>query len=189
MTLYERTAQDEGYVPNLALDPGKDARGDPLNQINTGHGHSMDEFTPEAWAVLLPLVKAGVPLFAGRGLGTSKKQASDMLLRRLDQIQSELIDRSEAVVTLLSQGTRRKHPDKWARADVLIKMAYQMGVDGLLGFKRMLAAVEREDWEAAAREVVWRDGSDESKGRSALWKQTPKRAEFYAETLRTGVAS
>lgn len=37
-----------------------------------------------------------------------------------------------------------------ARQAVLISMAYQMGVSGLLKFKNFLAAYERENWEAAA---------------------------------------
>ena len=48
----------------------------------------------------------------------------------------------------------------------LVNMAFQMGVSGLLKFKRLLAAVEAGD-----NKLAWREGM------SSLWaKQTPKRA-------------
>lgn len=36
-----------------------------------------------------------------------------------------------------------------ARQNALIEMAYQMGMSKLKGFKKMLAAIESEDWQAA----------------------------------------
>ncbi len=36
---------------------------------------------------------------------------------------------------------------------VLLDMAYNLGVDGLLRFKRMWAAIERRDWEKMALEM------------------------------------
>ena len=50
--------------------------------------------------------------------------------------------------------------------DALINMAYQMGVSGLMGFKRMLAALERGERETAACEAL-----------DSRWaNQTPERA-------------
>jgi lysozyme len=64
-----------------------------------------------------------------------------------------------------------------ARAIVLLSMAYQMGVSGLLKFRKMLAAIEDNDWEEAARQAL-----------DSRWaKQTPARAKRHAEILRTGV--
>ena len=40
------------------------------------------------------------------------------------------------------------------RRRVLANMGYQLGVGGLMGFKRMLAALERGDYESAAREML-----------------------------------
>jgi len=40
------------------------------------------------------------------------------------------------------------------RRDVLIDMAYQLGVDGLLAFRRFLAACQKKDWPAAAKEML-----------------------------------
>lgn len=62
------------------------------------------------------------------------------------------------------------------RHAVLISMAYQMGVDGLGRFRRMLAALNDGDWELAAKEAL-----------DSKWaKQTPERARRHAEMLRTG---
>lgn len=63
-----------------------------------------------------------------------------------------------------------------SRQGVLINMAFQMGVDGLLGFKNTLAMVERGDYEAAA------DGMLHS-----LWaRQTPNRAKRLSDQMRDG---
>jgi lysozyme len=63
-----------------------------------------------------------------------------------------------------------------ARQNALIEMAYQMGFDKLLGFKKMLAAMERCDWAAAKAEAL----------DSGWHLQTPKRAEQLAEQIFTG---
>ena len=56
----------------------------------------------------------------------------------------------------------------------LLDLAYQVGVRGALGFKKMLAALERFDYPAAAAEVI----------DSRLDHQTPKRAERVAAAFR-----
>lgn len=63
-----------------------------------------------------------------------------------------------------------------ARQLVLVSMAYQLGIAGLLKFHDTLAAVKRGDWEAAAAGM-----------RASLWaRQTPARAERLAEKMRNG---
>lgn len=68
----------------------------------------------------------------------------------------------------------RLSPD---RQSVLASMAYQMGMGGLIKFRRMLAAVERGDYEAAAREML-----------DSKWakRDTPGRAGRLAERMRRG---
>ena len=63
------------------------------------------------------------------------------------------------------------------RRRVLANMGYQLGVGGLMGFKRMLAALERGDYEAAAREML-----------DSKWakRDTPARAGRLAERMRRG---
>ncbi len=62
------------------------------------------------------------------------------------------------------------------RQAVLMNMSFQMGIAGLLKFKKTLTLIEMGDYEAAA------DGMLKS-----LWaKQTPNRANEMAEQMRSG---
>ena len=62
------------------------------------------------------------------------------------------------------------------RQGALINMAFQLGVNGLLKFKRTLAHCEAGDWEKAEREAL-----------NSNWaKQTPNRAHRVTQQLRTG---
>lgn len=56
----------------------------------------------------------------------------------------------------------------------LANMAFQLGVSGLLGFRKMLAALRAGEWEKAATEAL---------DSSWAW-QTPERAERIAAVLR-----
>lgn len=63
------------------------------------------------------------------------------------------------------------------RKNVIVSMAYQMGVSGLLKFKNMIKALNVGDFDEAARQAL-----------DSRWaKQTPQRANRHAESLRTGV--
>jgi len=63
-----------------------------------------------------------------------------------------------------------------ARRGVLINMAYQMGIDGLLGFKKTLATVESGHYQKAAAEML-----------GSKWaQQTPARAHRLSQQMRTG---
>lgn len=65
-----------------------------------------------------------------------------------------------------------------ARFDVLVEMAFQMGVDGLAKFTNTLRAVREKRWDDAANGML-----------ASLWaKQTPGRAQELAKVMRTGVA-
>jgi lysozyme len=63
------------------------------------------------------------------------------------------------------------------RQGVLLNMAFQMGVTGLLGFKNTLAMVERKDYAGAARGML----------KSKWATQTPERAYRLSEQMKTGV--
>ena len=63
------------------------------------------------------------------------------------------------------------------RRRVICQMIYQMGLAGTLGFRRMWAAIERVDFEAAAAEML-----------DSRWaKQTPNRAFRLARVMKEGV--
>ena len=64
-----------------------------------------------------------------------------------------------------------------ARKGVLVNMAFQMGVDGLLGFKNTLKMIESGQYDAAAKGML----------QSKWASQTPSRAKRMAEQMRTGV--
>lgn len=56
----------------------------------------------------------------------------------------------------------------------LANMAFQLGISGLLGFRKMLAALKAGEWEKASREAL-----------DSSWSlQTPERAERIAAVLR-----
>jgi len=64
-----------------------------------------------------------------------------------------------------------------ARVEVLICMIFQMGLGGVLKFKRMLTAISVGDFECAAVEMI-----------DSLWgRQTPNRAHELAGIMRSGV--
>lgn len=68
-------------------------------------------------------------------------------------------------------------PEEAARQAVVISMAYQMGTEGLRGFKEFASAIRTDGWHAAADEML-----------DSSWaKQTPERAEQLADMMRTGM--
>ena len=62
------------------------------------------------------------------------------------------------------------------RRGVLIEMCFQLGLDGLMQFKHMLAAAQQSIWDRAADEML-----------SSTWaQQTPERAQELAALMRNG---
>lgn len=64
-----------------------------------------------------------------------------------------------------------------ARYAVLVNMAYNLGVNGLLGFRAAVAHAHSGDWRHAAREML----------NSAWAKQVKGRAQRLAKQIETGV--
>ncbi len=63
------------------------------------------------------------------------------------------------------------------RLAVLIEMAFQMGMDGLLGFKNTLKLIESRDYKSAGDGLL-----------NSLWaRQTPARAQRMAKQMETGI--
>ena len=96
-----------------------------------------------------------------RGGGISIPEAEFMLendVRKVDQILGDILK------------------DEPVRRAAIMNMAYQLGLEGVMKFRKMWAAIGKKDWETAARE-----------GLDSLWaKQTPERAVVVMEQLRTG---
>ena len=101
----------------------------------------------------------------GRNLedkGINKSEAEEMLLRDICEVEERLF----AAGLLDGQNDARKA--------VLINMAFQLGFNGLLGFKNMLEAVRRHEYELAGKEML-----------DSRWAmQTPTRAkELYNQMV------
>jgi lysozyme len=63
-----------------------------------------------------------------------------------------------------------------ARRGVLVNMAFQMGIEGLLGFKNTLAMIEKGDYQGAAKGML-----------NSLWaRQTPARANRLSVQMKSG---
>jgi len=63
-----------------------------------------------------------------------------------------------------------------ARRGVIIEMCFQLGMGGVLKFKRMWQALDTLDYDAAAAEML-----------DSLWhKQTPKRCKLLANIMKEG---
>ena len=105
------------------------------------------------------------------GFGTTfplTKQEGEMLLRhRVSAMEGEVTRR-----LLDEYGVEIYHLHDNVKV-ALMNLAYQVGVNGLFRFKRMLQAVKRSDWPGAEAEAL-----------DSLWaKQTPKRAKRVAALL------
>lgn len=89
----------------------------------------------------------------------------------------ELIKRVQAVTAQLRVTLPWFSALSESRQAVLIDMAYQLGVAGLMEFKHTLSAVRQGDWDGAAIGML-----------SSTWAtQTPERAHRLAEQMRTGM--
>lgn len=63
-----------------------------------------------------------------------------------------------------------------ARQAALLCMAFQMGVNGVANFRKMILALTQQDYETAASEAL-----------DSTWaRQTPARAQRMAKIIRTG---
>lgn len=64
----------------------------------------------------------------------------------------------------------------WPRQGVIVCMLFQLGARGVSGFRKMLAAIDRKDYQGAADEMLDSD-----------WhKDTPARCERMAAIMRSG---
>jgi lysozyme len=85
---------------------------------------------------------------------------------------NDIAEKTAQVLEALPWAARLSEP----RLAVLINMAFQMGIRGLLRFKRMLGSVEDGQYDEAAMEMV-----------DSLWaQQTPERAKRLAKQMLTG---
>ena len=108
----------------------------------------------------------------GRNLddhGISEGEARVMLMNDVDRIASKLAVKPwwPQAMDLFDE----------VRQDVLIAMGYQLGLRGLCGFRKMIAALMYRRWRTASQEML-----------DSEWaRQTPERARRLATMMQTGV--
>ena len=100
----------------------------------------------------------------GTKLPINEEEAELLLKHRLDEKILELSEKEPFYLEL---------PER--AQEVIANMAYQMGVGGVLKFKKMWAALKEGDYKKAANEML-----------DSRWaKQTPNRAKELAEIIRS----
>lgn len=98
----------------------------------------------------------------------SKRVGEAWMEDYIDKLKEELRNMPQVAAALMKCNA--------PRTDVLYSMAYQMGLNGLAGFKDMLSMVRGGNFSGASHEML-----------NSLWsRQTPERAIRHAEVMRTG---
>lgn len=107
----------------------------------------------------------GILIDRRKGGGLRPEESEFIFRNRLKLLDAELTDRLPWITKL--------DP---ARKGVLINMAFQMGVAGLLGFKNTLAMIEAGRYQDAAKAML----------QSKWATQTPARAQRLSNQMATG---
>ena len=103
-----------------------------------------------------------------KGGGITKEEARYLLTHDVDQVVGELTQKLPWWSSLSE-----------LRQRVLVDMAFQLGIAGLLGFKNTLRAIHEKRWDDAAEGML-----------ASKWaQQTPGRAAELARWMRTDVES
>lgn len=110
-----------------------------------------------------PTIGIGTLLSAPGGITASE---ADMLLRNRVSIATSAAER-------LAPGLAKSDP---VRFDVVVELAFQLGMNGLSKFVNTLRAINERRWEDAAAGML-----------ASLWAtQTPVRAKALAKVMSTG---
>lgn len=144
---YSQLKRDEGEV----LYVYDDATGKPIVKGSVVKGY--------------PTVGIGILLDKDKGGGLRPEESEFVFRNRLKLLDAELTDRLPWISKL--------DP---ARNGVLINMAFQMGVTGLLGFKNTLALIQSGKYQEAAKAML----------QSKWATQTPARAQRLSNQMATG---
>lgn len=111
----------------------------------------------------------------GRVIGKSGDPLPDIIVTEPDErkLLIERIERTERAMASVLEGHNE------SRRAVLVSMAYQLGVYGVLQFKRFLAAMKDKNYDLAHDEML-----------DSKWaRQTPARAKRHASVIESGDVS
>lgn len=101
-----------------------------------------------------------------KGGGLSDEEIDFLLANDIERVQREVLRKLPWAKELVP-----------ARLGVLLAMAFQMGVDGLLGFKNTLKMIQDGEYDKAAGGML-----------NSKWaRQTPARAQRLSTQMKTGV--
>ncbi|AFC22744.1 putative lysozyme [Vibrio phage vB_VchM-138] len=112
----------------------------------------------------------------GTKIGPKDAPLSNYTFKVSQRVAKVMLD--DEVVDIIGRlnGTPWYHSLDESRQLIIQSMCYQMGVDGVLKFRKMIDALSRGHWDEAASQAL-----------DSLWaRQTPKRANRHAEVLRSG---
>jgi lysozyme len=109
----------------------------------------------------------------GVGRLIDARRGGGLSLAEIDYLlTNDIGEKTAQVLEALPWATDLNEP----RFAVLVNMAFQMGIRGLLGFSGMLAAVKAGDYKAAAEHML-----------DSKWEmQTPTRAHRLADQMESG---
>lgn len=155
--------RDEGFTPWATYLPTQDGGRESVRTV--GYGYNIDAAKdPVTDLILSGVCEREVPLVLSGSTPITKEQADNLFL--LSALRA--YDSANRVVKDFMDLEDRVR-------DVLMNMAFQLGATGLSRFKRMLEALQEEDYERASLEIL------ESRLAEA---QSSNRAERLAMQLR-----
>jgi len=130
---------------------------DTVGVLTVAHGYNL---------IANPLRLSSRKIASIKKHGISEKEAESLLIQCVKQTCRELDEKLSWVYMLPK-----------TRQDVLINMAFNMGIKTLLTFKNTLRLIQDGDYEGAAQAMM----------KSKWSKQVGNRAKRLAEQMRTGV--
>ncbi|MDR2076895.1 MAG: glycoside hydrolase family protein [Desulfovibrio sp.] len=141
----------------------------PAGFVTIGYGHNL-EADPAEIRAIDPALAAQVEAGTLKGANLLARLKNLGMRWGADEAEQTLLDDVAYVIRQLSglcpAYTKLAASGDETRAEVLIDMAFNMGVAGLLKFKNTLAAVERGDYDAAASGMLASKWASQVKGRA-----------------------
>ncbi len=158
--LLNHIKKSEGFMPKPYVCPG--------NKLSIGYGRNLDDVgisksEAQYLGIKFPFELELRIIFNQRGI--SEKEATYLMINDLHNCLTQLYRNIEFFETLDN-----------ARKDVLIDMCFNLGIGGLLKFKKTLEHIKNQEWMKAGDEML-----------CSKWaKQVGKRAITLSEIMKKG---